>query len=36
MESDSGDEDECEDLFTGVWSEMLVGRRREEKPVMWW
>lgn len=33
-EFDSGDEDECEDLFSGVWSEALVRRRREGRPVM--
>lgn len=34
VEFDSGDEDECEDLFSGVWSEALVRRRREGRPVM--
>lgn len=34
MEFDSGDEDECEDLFSGVWSETLVRRRREGRRVM--
>lgn len=33
VEFDSGDEDECEDLFGGVWSEALVRRRREGRPV---
>jgi hypothetical protein len=28
---DSEDEDECEDLFLGVWSEALAKRRRREK-----
>lgn len=34
VEFDSGDEDECEDLFSGVWSENLAGRRREGRLVM--
>jgi hypothetical protein len=28
IEFDSQDEDECEDLFAGVWSPALAGRRR--------
>lgn len=28
VEFDSHDEDECEDLFAGVWSAALAGRRR--------
>jgi hypothetical protein len=28
---DSEDEDECEDLFLGVWSEALAKRRRKDK-----
>lgn len=33
-EFDSGDEDQCEDLFSGVWSEALMRRRREARAVM--
>jgi hypothetical protein len=29
VEFDSQDEDECEDLFSGVWSAGLARRRRE-------
>jgi Yippee zinc-binding/DNA-binding /Mis18, centromere assembly len=28
---DSQDEEECEDLFMGIWSEKLARRRRREK-----
>lgn len=28
---DSQDEDECEDLFMGIWSEKLASKRRREK-----
>jgi len=28
---DSQDEDECEDLFMGIWSEKLALKRRREK-----
>jgi len=28
---DSQDEDECEDLFMGVWSEKLAMKRKREK-----
>jgi hypothetical protein len=31
LEFDSQDEDECEDLFAGVWSPSLAGRRRNRK-----
>jgi Yippee zinc-binding/DNA-binding /Mis18, centromere assembly len=31
MEFDSQDEDECEDLFAGVWSPQLAAKRRERK-----
>ena len=31
LEFDSQDEDECEDLFAGVWSPGLAGRRRNRK-----
>ncbi|KAF2670930.1 yippee-domain-containing protein [Microthyrium microscopicum] len=31
VEFDSQDEDECEDLFLGVWSEALARKRRREK-----
>jgi Yippee zinc-binding/DNA-binding /Mis18, centromere assembly len=31
LEFDSQDEDECEDLFTGVWSASLARRRRSRK-----
>jgi hypothetical protein len=31
IEFDSQDEDECEDLFTGVWSPALAKKRREKK-----
>lgn len=31
IEFDSQDEDECEDLFAGVWSEGLAKRRREAR-----
>lgn len=34
VEFDSGDEDECDDLFSGVWNEALVRRRREGRRVM--
>ena len=30
-EFDSQDEDECEDLFAGVWSPQLAGKRRQRK-----
>lgn len=33
VEFDSQDEDECEDLFAGVWSPALARRRRRNK--MW-
>jgi len=33
IEFDSQDEDECEDLFMGIWSEALAKRRRRIK--MW-
>lgn len=31
VEFDSQDEDECEDLFAGVWSPALALRRRQGK-----
>lgn len=31
LEFDSQDEEECEDLFAGVWSRELAGRRRERR-----
>jgi hypothetical protein len=31
VEFDSGDEDECEDLFMGIWSEKLARKRRKDK-----
>jgi hypothetical protein len=31
IEFDSGDEDECEDLFMGIWSEKLARKRRKDK-----
>lgn len=31
LEFDSQDEDECEDLFAGVWSPALASRRRQRK-----
>lgn len=31
LEFDSQDEDECEDLFAGVWSPGLASRRRQRK-----
>lgn len=31
VEFDSEDEDECEDLFSGVWSSGLAMRRRQNK-----
>lgn len=31
IEFDSQDEDECEDLFAGVWSPSLARRRRRNK-----
>ena len=31
VEFDSQDEDECEDLFAGIWSRELAGRRRERR-----
>jgi hypothetical protein len=38
VEFDSQDEDECEDLFAGIWSSGLASRRRsrkvERKPTM--
>lgn len=34
IEFDSQDEDECEDLFAGVWSPGLARKRRERKR-MW-
>lgn len=33
MEFDSQDEDECEDLFMGVWTPQLATRRRRAKVV---
>ena len=33
MEFDSQDEDECEDLFMGVWTPQLAARRRRAKVV---
>lgn len=33
MEFDSQDEDECEDLFMGVWTPQLAARRRRAKKV---
>jgi hypothetical protein len=33
MEFDSEDEDECEDLFMGVWTPQLAARRRRAKMV---
>ena len=32
VEFDSQDEDECEDLFAGVWTPSLAMRRRQGKP----
>lgn len=31
VEFDSQDEDECEDLFSGIWSPALAKRRRARK-----
>ena len=31
IEFDSQDEDECEDLFSGIWSPELARRRRKNK-----
>lgn len=31
VEFDSGDEDECEDLFAGVWSPQVAAARRRRK-----
>jgi hypothetical protein len=31
VEFDSQDEDECEDLFSGIWSQGLARRRRRNK-----
>ena len=31
IEFDSADEDECEDLFAGVWSPALAQKRRQRK-----
>ena len=31
VEFDSQDEDECEDLFSGVWSPELAKRRRKKR-----
>lgn len=31
VQFDSQDEDECEDLFSGVWSAELAGRRRRRR-----
>ena len=31
IEFDSQDEDECEDLFAGIWSPALARRRRKNK-----
>jgi hypothetical protein len=36
IEFDSQDEDECEDLFAGVWSPSLAKRRRRNKIVKGW
>ncbi|KAI9368206.1 yippee zinc-binding/DNA-binding /Mis18, centromere assembly-domain-containing protein [Aspergillus egyptiacus] len=33
IEFDSQDEDECEDLFSGIWSPGLAVRRRNRRPV---
>lgn len=33
VEFDSQDEDECEDLFMGVWTPQLAARRRRAKVV---
>lgn len=33
MEFDSQDEDECEDLFMGIWTPQLAARRRRAKVV---
>lgn len=31
IEFDSQDEDECEDLFLGLWTPQLAARRRKQK-----
>ena len=31
VEFDSQDEDECEDLFMGVWTPQLAAKRRKQK-----
>ncbi len=31
VEFDSNDEDECEDLFAGVWSPVLAAKRKQRK-----
>lgn len=31
IEFDSQDEDECEDLFSGIWTPQLARRRRKNK-----
>ena len=33
IQFDSQDEDECEDLFSGVWSAEMAGRRRGRRVV---
>lgn len=35
IEFDSQDEDECEDLFAGVWTPSLARKRRERKRALW-
>lgn len=35
VEFDSEDEEECEELFMGVWSPEVVAKRRKKKSFMW-
>lgn len=35
MEFDSQDEDECEDLFMGVWTPQLAAKRRRQRRLEW-
>ena len=34
-EFDSQDEDECEDLFMGVWTPQLAAKRRRQRRMEW-
>jgi hypothetical protein len=35
VEFDSQDEDECEDLFMGVWTPQLAAKRRRQRRLDW-